>query len=60
MDTKSRSEWGSLMLSVIAIGIAVVSIVLCSPHIIDMIESGWERSTRAIAYFSRIIRGGAA
>ncbi|WP_432363263.1 hypothetical protein [Sporosarcina sp. UB5] len=60
MATKSRSEWGPLLFSFVAIGIAVISIAYCSPHIIDVIESGWERSTRAIAYFTRIIRGGTA
>ncbi|MGG0669901.1 hypothetical protein ABE073_15405 [Lederbergia citrisecunda] len=59
MATKSRNDW-SVVLSVFSICIAIVSIGYCFPHILDMIESGWERSSRTIAYFSRIIRGGAA
>ncbi|MCG7343702.1 hypothetical protein MHZ92_06130 [Sporosarcina sp. ACRSL] len=59
MVTKSRSDWG-VVFSVVSIFIAIISIGYCFPHILEMIESGWERSSRAIAYFSRIIRGGAA
>ncbi|MCM3709520.1 hypothetical protein [Sporosarcina luteola] len=59
MATKSKSDWG-VVFSVFSICIAFVSIGYCFPYIIDMFENGWERSTRAIAYFSRIIRGGTA
>ncbi|WP_147060617.1 hypothetical protein [Sporosarcina luteola] len=59
MATKSRSDW-SIILSIISICIAAISIGYCFPLVIDLMENGWERSTRAIAYFSRIIRGGAA
>ncbi|MDN4606217.1 hypothetical protein [Sporosarcina highlanderae] len=59
MATKSKSDW-SIALSIISIFIAVLSIGYCFPHVIELVEDGWERSTRAIAYFSRIIKGGVA
>ncbi|WP_339252307.1 hypothetical protein NSQ43_01065 [Sporosarcina sp. FSL W8-0480] len=59
MATKSRSDW-SILLSIISICIAVISIGYCFPLVFELAQNGWERSTRAIAYFSRIIKGGVA
>ncbi|MCM3744414.1 hypothetical protein M3193_09685 [Sporosarcina luteola] len=59
MATKSKSDWGNIF-SLFSICIAIVSIGYCFPYILGIIESGWERSSRAIAYFTRIIRGGTA
>ncbi|MDW0118219.1 hypothetical protein QTL97_14900 [Sporosarcina thermotolerans] len=59
MATKSRSDW-SIVLSIVSICIAAISIGYCFPHVIELALNGWERSTRAIAYFSRIIKGGAS
>ncbi|MBD7985433.1 hypothetical protein H9649_12605 [Sporosarcina sp. Sa2YVA2] len=60
MATKSRSSFLPLFMSIVAISIALISIGYCFPHIIDIVTDGWERSTRTIAYFTRIIRGGTA
>ncbi|MFD1204604.1 MULTISPECIES: hypothetical protein [Sporosarcina] len=59
MATKSRNDW-TVVWSILAIVLAILTIIYCMPSIVEMISNGWERSTRAIAYFTRIIRGGTA
>jgi len=54
--TKSKNDW-SVVWSIIAIVIAALSIGYCFSHIIDLVVNGMERSSRAIAYFTRIVKG---
>lgn len=58
MATKSKSDW-ALIWSILAIIIAVGSIVYCFPPVLEMVENGWERSTRTVTYIARLMRGGA-
>ncbi|WOV87786.1 hypothetical protein QWT69_01305 [Sporosarcina oncorhynchi] len=60
MVTKSKSSLMPLIMSILSIGIALVSIGYCFPLVYDIVTDGWERSSRTIAYFTRIIRGGTA
>ncbi|QTD40430.1 hypothetical protein [Sporosarcina sp. Te-1] len=59
MATRSKNNWG-LIGSLVSIGLAVISIGYCFPSILEMIGNGWERSTRTVAFFARIITGGDA
>lgn len=56
MVTKLKSNW-AVVWSIIAIVIAVLSIGYCFSHIIDLVGNGMERSSRAIAYLARIVKG---
>jgi len=57
--TKSKNE-RAVIGSIVALIIAAISIGYCFSHLIEIIGEGWERSTEAIAYITRIIRGGTA
>jgi hypothetical protein len=54
--TKLKSNWADVW-SIIAIVIAALSISYCFSHIIDLVGNGVERSGRAIAYLTRIVKG---
>ncbi|WP_342508098.1 hypothetical protein [Sporosarcina sp. FSL K6-2383] len=56
MATKSKSDY-TIVWSIIALVIAVVSIGYCFSYIIDLVGNGVERSSRAIAYLARLIKG---
>ncbi|MCG7334885.1 hypothetical protein MHZ95_06320 [Sporosarcina sp. ACRSM] len=56
MATKSKSERG-IIWSIVALTIAALSIGYCFSHIIDLISNGVERSSRAIAYLTRLVKG---
>ncbi|WP_203247456.1 hypothetical protein [Sporosarcina beigongshangi] len=56
MATKSKSDY-TIVWSIIALVIAAVSIGYCFSYIIDMVGNGVERSGRAIAYLTRLIKG---
>ena len=43
--------------SILAIVIAALSIGYCFSHIIDLVGNGMERSSRAIAYLTRLMKG---
>ena len=45
------------MWSIVALVIAALSIGYCFSHIIDLISNGMERSSRAIAYLTRLMKG---
>lgn len=45
------------MWSIVALSIAALSIGYCFSHIIDLIGNGMERSSRAIAYLTRLVKG---
>ncbi len=57
MDTKSRNKDG-LVLSVIAIVLAIGSMIYCASFVGDLFMNGLERLSLATNYFERIIRGG--
>ena len=45
------------MWSIVALAIAALSIGYCFSHIIDLVGNGIERSSRAIAYLTRLMKG---
>ncbi|AXI00864.1 hypothetical protein DV702_14805 [Sporosarcina sp. PTS2304] len=57
MATKSRNSSG-LVWSLIAIVVAVSSLLYCASFVLDQFATGWERLNLAADYFGRIIRGG--
>ncbi|MFS0576833.1 hypothetical protein AB1K83_14435 [Sporosarcina sp. 179-K 3D1 HS] len=56
MVTKSKND-RAMFWSLVAIFIALLSIGYCSSHIIDLVSDGVERTTRIIAYFTRLVKG---
>ncbi|CAM3237609.1 hypothetical protein FITA111629_11625 [Filibacter tadaridae] len=54
--TKSKNDH-AVIWSIIAIIIAGLSIGYCFSHIIELIGNGMERSSRAIAYLARLMKG---
>ena len=57
MVTKLKNDW-AIVWSIIALVVAVLSISYCFSHVIDMVGSGMERSGRAIAQLTWLIKGG--
>ncbi|MFC4410820.1 hypothetical protein ACFOZY_10375 [Chungangia koreensis] len=55
MDTKSKSDW-SLLFSIVAIVIGLLSILYCSTHIVEPLSQ--VESSKFFAQLSRYIRGG--
>ncbi|MBE1555287.1 hypothetical protein [Sporosarcina limicola] len=56
MVTKSRSD-NAVLWSIFAILIAALSVGYCFTHIIELVGDGVERSSRAIAYLARLMKG---
>ncbi|MEK5040187.1 hypothetical protein [Sporosarcina sp. FSL K6-3457] len=56
MATKSKSDYAFLG-SIVALIIAALSIGYCFSHIIDLVGNGVERSSRAVAYLARLMKG---
>jgi len=57
--TKSKND-RAVIASIVALVIAAISIGYCFSHLIEIMGDGWEKSTRVLAYFTRIIKGGIA
>ncbi|EGQ26360.1 hypothetical protein HMPREF9372_1640 [Sporosarcina newyorkensis 2681] len=57
MDTRSKNRSG-VGLSLVAIALAVISLVYCASFAVDFFVNGWERLGAAVDYFGRIVRGG--
>ncbi|ARF17715.1 hypothetical protein CSV61_10435 [Sporosarcina sp. P3] len=58
MAIKSKNRNG-LVGSLIAITLALGSLVYCASFTVDLFVEGWERLSMATDYFRRIIQGGA-
>lgn len=56
MATKSKNDY-TIVWSVVALVIAALSIGYCFSYIIDLVGNGVERSSRAIAYLARLMKG---
>ncbi|WP_318614808.1 hypothetical protein [Sporosarcina sp. YIM B06819] len=56
MVTKSKNDY-TIVWSIVALVIAALSIGYCFSHIIDLVGNGIERSRRAIAYLTRLMKG---
>ncbi|WP_342513448.1 hypothetical protein MKY34_01245 [Sporosarcina sp. FSL K6-1522] len=56
MATKSKNNCATFW-SIAAIVIATLSIGYCFSHIIDLVNNGVERSSRALTYLARLMRG---
>ena len=56
MVTKSKSDF-TVVWSIVALVIAALSIGYCFSHIIDLVGNGVERSSRAITYLARLMKG---
>jgi len=54
--TKSKNDFTTFW-SIVAIVIAALSIGYCFSYIIDLVGNGVERSIRAIAYLTRLMKG---
>ena len=59
MATKSRNKNG-LVLSLVAIVLAVCSLAYCASFAIDLLQDGIGRLELLTEYFGHIIRGGTA
>ncbi|PIC63788.1 hypothetical protein CSV79_10130 [Sporosarcina sp. P13] len=59
MVTKSRNSSG-LVWSLLAIVVAMGSLIYCASFALDLFATGWERLNIVAEYFGRIIRGGTA
>ncbi|GKV69006.1 hypothetical protein NCCP2716_15040 [Sporosarcina sp. NCCP-2716] len=57
MVTKSKSN-SAVIWSVVSILIAFGSLAYCFPHITELASSGYERTSRTLAYFIQVIKGG--
>ncbi|ARJ39237.1 hypothetical protein CSV71_16205 [Sporosarcina sp. P21c] len=57
MATKLKNRNG-LVGSIIAITLALGSLLYCASYTVDLFLDGWERVNLATHYFGRIIRGG--
>ncbi|MHA6260483.1 hypothetical protein ACXYMX_11385 [Sporosarcina sp. CAU 1771] len=57
MATKSKNNW-SLVWSLLALSIGVVTIGFCITYIYEMLNEGALRSSRAIAQLARFFKGG--
>ncbi|ARF14107.1 MULTISPECIES: hypothetical protein [Sporosarcina] len=57
MAIKSKNRNG-LVGSLIAIALALGSLMYCASFTVDLFLDGWERLNLATHYFGRIIRGG--
>ena len=56
MATKLKNDY-TIVWSVVALVIAALSIGYCFSYIIDLVGNGVERSSRAIAYLARLMKG---
>lgn len=56
MATKSKNDY-AIVLSVIALVIAICSIVYCISPVFEIMGDKVERSNRAIVYFTRLLKG---
>ena len=56
MATKSKSDY-TIVWSIVALIIAALSIGYCFSHIMELVSNGMERSSRAIAYLARLMKG---
>lgn len=56
MVTKSKNDY-SILWSIVAIVIAALSIGYCFSYIVELVGNGVERSSRAIAYLARLMKG---
>ncbi|WP_153733085.1 hypothetical protein [Sporosarcina obsidiansis] len=57
MATRSRNSSG-LIWSIIAIVLAIGSLLYCASFAVDLFANGWERLSMAVDYFGRLVRGG--